>query len=206
MTIHDQGVFCEGGLQEYSIRPDKQDYQAFWPSNVPYDNYATQPCPCGFHNHPEKDCVCGPGVIQRYLNRISGPLLDRIDLHVEVTPVSYDELSARADQSQESSADIRKRVAVARKHQEARFKDHTAIFSNAQMPIRMVREICTIDNAGTTLLKTAMQKLQLSARAYDRILKVARTAADLAGSEEIKIEHLAEAIQYRTLDKESWIG
>ncbi len=163
------------------------------------------PCPCGYYNHPDKECVCGPGVVKRYLNKISGPLLDRIDLHVEVTPVSYDELSTFEYKS-ETSADIRARVEKAREIQQERFKDIKDLHSNAQMPSRMVREVCQINQAGTVLLKTAMQKLQLSARAYDRILKVARTSADLAGSENIKIEHLAEAIQYRSLDREGWSG
>ncbi len=163
------------------------------------------PCPCGFYNHPEKDCVCGPGVVKKYLTKISGPLLDRIDLHVEVTPVSYEELANR-EYSSESSAQIMERVVKARKIQEERFKDHLGVFSNAQMPSRMVRDICELTPAGTNLLKTAMTRLQLSARAYDRILRVARTGADLAGSPDIKIEHLAEAIQYRSLDREGWAG
>lgn len=163
------------------------------------------PCPCGYYNHPEKDCVCGPGVVKRYLSKISGPLLDRIDLHVEVTPVSYDELADYGKPS-ESSSDIRERVITARKIQHARFKGQEGLFSNAQMPNRMVREVCVLTKPCLTLLKTAMEKLQLSARAYDRILKVARTSADLSGSEDIKIEHLAEAIQYRSLDREGWAG
>lgn len=163
------------------------------------------PCPCGFYNHPEKDCVCGPGVVKKYLTKISGPLLDRIDLHVEVTPVSYDELSDHEYRS-ETSQTIAERVVKARNLQEERFKDHAGIFCNAQMPSRMVRDVCELTPAGTNLLKTAMQRLQLSARAYDRILKVARTAADLADSPEIRIEHLAEAIQYRSLDREGWAG
>ncbi len=162
------------------------------------------PCPCGFYNHPEKECVCGPGVIKRYMNKISGPLMDRIDLHVEVTPVSYDELSAIDARKGETSDIIRDRVRTAREVQAARFHDEEDINSNAQMPSRMVRDICVIDKVGTTLLKTAMEKLQLSARAYDRILKVARTVADLSGSESIKGEHLAEAIQFRTLDRDTW--
>ncbi len=165
----------------------------------------TQPCPCGFHNHPEKECVCGPAVVKRYLNKISGPLLDRIDLHVEVTPVSYDEISDR-EYSSESRKDIRRRVIDARKIQEERFKDFEGVYSNDQMPTKLVREVCELDQACLTLLKTAMQKLQLSATAYDRILKVARTAADLAGSEKITVEFLAEAIQYRSLDRENWSG
>ena len=163
------------------------------------------PCPCGFYNHPDKDCVCAPGVIQRYLNKISGPLLDRIDLHVEVTPVSYDEL-ASVDSGSDSSAEIRDRVMVARRVQQERFKDNSRLHCNAQMPGTMVQQVCDLSQAGRTLLKTAMERLQLSARAYDRILKVARTAADLDESENIKIEHLAEAIQLRSLDRDNWAG
>jgi magnesium chelatase family protein len=161
------------------------------------------PCPCGYFNHPEKECVCGPGVVKRYLNKISGPLLDRIDLHVEVTPVSYDELTAR-EQSQETSNDIADRVVRARELQAERFRELQGIHCNAQMPSRMVREVCQVNQAGLTLIKRAMEKLQLSARAYDRILKVARTAADLSGSADIQIEHLAEAIHFRSLDRENW--
>ncbi|MCB0703885.1 MAG: YifB family Mg chelatase-like AAA ATPase [Saprospiraceae bacterium] len=163
------------------------------------------PCPCGYFNHPEKDCVCSPGVVQRYLNKVSGPLLDRIDLHVEVTPVSYEMLSSQ-DRPAESSKDIGQRVVKARAVQERRFADSEEIFCNAQMSGRMVREVCALDKAGAILLKQAMERLQLSARAYDRILKVARTAADLGGSDRILIEHLAEAIQYRSLDREDWAG
>ncbi len=162
------------------------------------------PCPCGYYNHPEKECVCGPGIVKKYLNKISGPLLDRIDLHVEVTPVSYDELSENT-YTGEKSEHIAERVIKAREIQTKRFEETPTIYSNAQMPSRMAREVCALNSAGQTLLKTAMKKLQLSARAYDRILKVARTAADLAGSDEIKIEHIAEAIQYRSLDREGWV-
>ncbi len=163
------------------------------------------PCPCGYYNHPDKECSCSPGVVKRYLNKISGPLLDRIDLHVEVTPVSYEQLSSY-EQSSETSQDIAERVVKARVIQQERFKDYTGIYSNAQMPSRMVREVCQLNQAGLLLLKKAMKVQQLSARAYDRILKVARTAADLSASDDIQIEHLAEAIQYRSLDKESWAG
>jgi magnesium chelatase family protein len=163
------------------------------------------PCPCGYYNHPEKECVCGPGVVKRYLTKISGPLLDRIDLHVEVTPVSYDELSSYVKPA-ETSKDIAERVVRARETQAERFKEYKEIYCNAQMPSRLVREVCELNPAGVNLLKKAMERLQLSARAYDRILKVARTAADLAGSLDIKIEHLAEAIQYRSLDREGWAG
>ena len=162
------------------------------------------PCPCGYYNHPEKECVCGPGVVQRYLNKVSGPLLDRIDLHVEVTPVSFDEMTAL--RKSETSESIRERVIKAREIQTERFKEEKDIHSNAMMPPPMVKEVCAINQAGKTLLKTAMERLGLSARAYDRILKVSRTIADLAHSEEIKVEHLAEAIQYRSLDRENWAG
>lgn len=162
------------------------------------------PCPCGYFNHPEKECVCAPGVVQKYLNKISGPLLDRIDLHVEVTPVSFNELSGTKRSG--NSADIRERVIRAREIQAKRFEQYVGIHSNAQMESQIVQEICQITEAGRTLLKRAMQKLNLSARAYDRIIKVSRTIADLADSEDIKTEHLAEAIHFRSLDREDWGG
>lgn len=162
---------------------------------------AMNPCPCGFYNHPEKDCVCAPGVVQKYLNKISGPLLDRIDIHIEVTPVPFTELSA--ERAGERSANIRARVMAARQVQEQRYKGKR-IHSNAQMGSQQVRELCRIDATGQALLQKAMERLGLSARAYDRILKVSRTIADLAGSGEIRTEHLAEAIQYRSLDREGW--
>lgn len=162
------------------------------------------PCPCGFYNHPEKECTCPPGTVQKYLNKISGPLLDRIDLHVEVTPVSFHELSAV--RQQESSAPVRERVIQARELQGERYKNSEGTYCNAQMSSKQLKEICAISTAGQNLLKAAMQKLNLSARAYDRILKVSRTIADLATSAEIRPEHLAEAIQYRSLDREGWAG
>jgi magnesium chelatase family protein len=162
------------------------------------------PCPCGYYNHPEKECVCGPGIVQRYLSKVSGPLLDRIDLHVEVVPVSFDEMTAK--RSSETSEVIRARVVKAREIQSKRFENQKDVYGNAMMPSNMVKEICSINEAGRALLKTAMERLGLSARAYDRILKVSRTIADLAGTDEIKIEHLAEAIQYRSLDREGWAG
>ena len=161
------------------------------------------PCPCGYYNHPEKECVCAPGVVQRYLNKVSGPLLDRIDLHVEVVPVTFDEMTAQ--RKSETSSEIRERVVKAREIQSGRF-NQSDIYCNAMMPSNMVKDICVINDAGRKLLKTAMERLGLSARAYDRILKVSRTIADLAETHEIKIEHLAEAIQYRSLDREGWAG
>lgn len=162
------------------------------------------PCPCGYYNHPDRECTCPPGTVQKYLNKISGPLLDRIDLHVEVTPVAFNELSSI--KQQENSANIREKVIKAREIQAERYKDHNGIYCNAQMSSKMLKEICVITTAGQNLLKVAMEKLNLSARAYDRILKVSRTIADLAQSPDIKAEHLAEAIQYRSLDREGWAG
>ena len=162
------------------------------------------PCPCGYYNHPERPCTCPPGGVQKYLNKVSGPLLDRIDLHVEVTPVAFSELSGMS--AQENSASIRERVIQARAIQESRFQGHEGMYNNAQMSSKMLKEICQIDPTGHRLLKSAMEKLNLSARAYDRILKVSRTIADLSASDEIRPEHLAEAIQYRSLDREGWAG
>jgi magnesium chelatase family protein len=165
---------------------------------------AMNPCPCGYYNHPEKECVCGPGVVRKYLNKVSGPLLDRIDIHVEVTPVPFRELS-KAQTSEKSEA-VRERVISARKIQEDRFQDIPGVYSNAQMNTKLLQKYCHIDETGMTLLKNAMEKLSLSARAYDRILKVARTIADLDNTVEIQNHHLAEAIEYRSLDRENWAG
>lgn len=162
------------------------------------------PCPCGYFNHPSKDCVCSPGVVQKYLNKISGPLLDRIDLHVEVTPVSFDEMSS--ERQEEKSAAIRKRVVKARETQTDRFEETEGIYCNAQMQTRHLREVCRVGKESQDLLRHAIDKLNLSGRAYDRILKVARTIADLEDSENIETGHIAEAIQYRSLDREGWMG
>ncbi len=162
------------------------------------------PCPCGFYNHPEKDCVCSAGVVQKYLNRISGPLLDRIDIHIEVVPVPFDKLSEL--RPSESSEDVRYRVIKARKLQIERYNDHEGIHCNAQLTPALMREHCQISAEGSQLLKNAMEKLGLSARAYDRILKVSRTIADLEESRNIESHHLAEAINYRSLDRENWAG
>jgi magnesium chelatase family protein len=160
------------------------------------------PCPCGFYNHPEKECVCGQNVVQKYLNRISGPLLDRIDLHVEVTPVSFGELSTK--QTSESSASIRQRVIKTRTIQTKRFSSCEGIYCNAQMRTKEIKLHCELNEAGNSLLKNAMDRLGLSARAYDRILKVGRTIADMEDSENIEAHHIAEAIQFRSLDRENW--
>ena len=162
------------------------------------------PCPCGYFNHPEKECTCSPIMVQRYLNKISGPLLDRIDLHMEVTPVAFSELSSQ--KTSENSISVRERVIQAREIQTKRFAENIGVYCNAQMGSKLLKEVCVISTVGQNLLKTAMDRLNLSARAYDRILKVARTIADLAASEDIRPEHLAEAIQYRSLDREGWGG
>ncbi|MCD6112871.1 MAG: YifB family Mg chelatase-like AAA ATPase [Bacteroidales bacterium] len=163
---------------------------------------AMNPCPCGYYNHPTKKCVCAPGVVKKYLNRISGPLFDRIDIHIEVIPVPFKDLTNMS--TSEKSEKIRERVIKARLIQTERFKNNKGIYCNAQMTTKLLKNICKIDEESMTILKNAMEKLGLSARAYDRILKVSRTIADLENSKDIKPEHLSEAIQYRSLDRESW--
>lgn len=160
------------------------------------------PCPCGYYNHPTKACVCSPGQVQKYLNKISGPLMDRIDLQIEVIPVPFEKMSDA--QMAESSEHIRQRVIRARQLQEARYRDVQGVYCNAQMNSRLLAEYARPDEKGLALLKNAMNRLNLSARAYDRILKVARTIADLENSESVRSEHLAEAIGYRSLDREDW--
>ncbi len=162
------------------------------------------PCPCGFYNHPEKVCVCQSGAVQKYLNRISGPLLDRIDIHIEIVPVPFEKLSEQRES--EKSELIRERVKRARAIQEARFKNIDGVYCNAQMNTKMQRKFANPDKSGLELLKNAMKRLNLSARAYDRILKVSRTIADLDDSEHIAAHHIAEAINYRNLDREGWAG
>lgn len=163
---------------------------------------AMNPCPCGYYNHPTQDCTCQPGSVEKYLNKISGPLLDRIDLHVEVVPVPFEELSKKS--AGESSKVVRERVMQARKIQIERFAEVPNVYSNAQMTTKLIQQYCRLDDECSKLLKQAMDRLNLSARAYDRILKVSRTIADLADSEDIRPEHLAEAIQYRSLDRDNW--
>ena len=162
------------------------------------------PCPCGYYTHPTKACVCSPGQVQKYLNRISGPLLDRIDLQIEVTPLPFEEMAD--SRPGESSATIRERVIRARQIQEARYADIPGIYCNAQMNSKLLARHARPDDKGLAMLKTAMNRLNLSARAYDRILKVSRTIADLEGCELIQPAHLAEAIGYRNLDREGWAG
>ena len=163
---------------------------------------AMNPCPCGYYNHPDQECVCSPGIVQKYLNKISGPLMDRIDLHVEVVPVPFKDLTEKR-KGEESTA-IRDRVMQARQIQEKRFEHDPLVHANAQMSSKQLQTYCDIDQTGRSLLKNAMERLSLSARAYDRILKVSRTIADLEGSENIRTDHLAEAINYRSLDRETW--
>ena len=162
------------------------------------------PCPCGYYNHPDRQCMCSPGVVQKYLNKVSGPLLDRIDIHIEVVPVPFDKLSDKT--AVESSETVRGRVIKARDIQEKRFADNPDVYCNAQMNTKLQIKHCYVDQPGKEMLKTAMDRIGLSARAYDRILKVSRTIADLEQSENIQPNHLAEAIQYRNLDREGWAG
>lgn len=190
-------------LEDRVVTISRAKFSVEYPANLMLIA-SMNPCPCGNYNHPEKECVCPPGTVQRYLNKISGPLMDRIDLHVEVTPVNFDELSNL--KQAEPSSSIRERVTKARKLQHERYVKNPEVFCNAMMPVKNLREICNIDSVSLKLLKTAMERLKLSARAYDRILKVSRTIADLAESETIKPEHIAEAIQYRSLDREGWAG
>jgi magnesium chelatase family protein len=165
---------------------------------------AMNPCPCGYYNHPDRACVCGPGVVQKYLSRISGPLLDRIDIHIEIVPVPFEKLSELKDA--EPSEKVRERVIKAREIQEERFKNIEGVYCNAQMSSKQMHTFAQIDKAGSELLKNAMKRLNLSARAYDRIIKVARTIADLDNVENILSNHIAEAINYRNLDREGWAG
>ena len=160
------------------------------------------PCPCGYYNHPTKNCMCAPGQVQKYLNRISGPLLDRIDLQVEIMPVPFEEISSSAPG--ESSDTIRRRVIAARARQVERFCNEKEIHCNAQMSSRLIAKYATPDAEGLKILREAMTRLDMSARAYDRILKVARTIADLDGNDNITTAHLREAINYRNLDRASW--
>ena len=162
------------------------------------------PCPCGYFNHPEKSCSCGSGLVKKYLNRISGPLMDRIDIHIEIVPVPFRDLSELREA--EASRTIRERVIKARQFQTEWFEELPGIYSNSQMGSKLIREHCRLDEASTKILKNAMEKLGLSARAYDRILKVSRTIADLEGSINIASHHIAEAINYRNLDREGWAG
>ena len=188
-------------LEEKKITVSRAKYSVEYPANFTLVA-AMNPCPCGYYNHPARECVCSPGSVHRYMSRISGPLMDRIDMHVEVTPVSAAELSAAAPG--ESSAAIRARVVRAREVQAARFRCAQGVHTNAMMNAAMLREYCRPDAASAALLERAMERLNLSARAYDRILKVARTIADLAGRDTVAAADVAEAINYRSLDRGNW--
>ena len=188
-------------LEDRKITISRAKYTVEYPCSFMFVA-SMNPCPCGYYNDPTHKCVCTPGQIQRYLNKISGPLLDRIDIQIEITPVPFKEIS-KATQG-ESSTEIRQRVIKARQIQEERFREHRGIHCNAAMSERMIHQYAEPDAAGTEMLRTAMERLNLSARAYNRILKVARTIADLDASPNILPQHLAEAISYRNLDRGDW--
>lgn len=188
-------------LEDRKITISRAKYTIEYPCSFMFVA-SMNPCPCGYYNHPTKACVCHIGQVQRYLNRISGPLMDRIDIQVEIVPVPFEKISD--SRPGESSSAIRERVIKARKIQQLRFTDHPGIHCNAQMESKLIHMYAQPDTQGLNLLRNAMNRLNLSARAYDRILKVARTIADLEGSEYIQTNHLAEAISYRNLDRESW--
>ena len=190
-------------LEERKISISRAKFTVEYPANFMLAA-SMNPCPCGYYNHPEKQCVCPPGAVKKYLSRISGPLLDRIDIHIEVVPVPFEKLSEKSHS--ESSSAVRERVILAREIQKNRFKEDEGIYCNAMMSSKLLRKHCELDEAGNNLIKTAMERLGLSARAYDRILKVSRTIADLGNSENILPRHLAEAINYRSLDRDGWAG
>lgn len=188
-------------LEDRKICVARASYKVEYPAGVMFVA-SMNPCPCGYYNHPTKACTCSPGQVQRYLNKISGPLLDRIDLQIEIVPVPFEKISETAPG--EPSAAIRERVIAARKIQEERFRNEEGIYCNAQMTPKLITKYAMLDDVSLSMLKNAMSRLNLSARAYDRILKVARTIADLDNSENIQPQHIAEAIGYRNLDRENW--
>ena len=190
-------------LEDRVITISRAKFSVVFPASVMLVA-AMNPCPCGFYNHPSRECVCPPGVVLKYLSRVSGPLLDRIDMHIEVVPVEYDNM-AGGDRT-ETSAAVRERVVKARKIQQERFRDIPGVYGNAQMNSRLQRKYCVVSEAAARLLKTAMEVRGLSARAYDRILKVSRTIADLDNEKTISADHISEAINYRNLDREGWAG
>lgn len=188
-------------LEDRTITISRAKYSVNYPAGFMLVA-AMNPCPCGFHNHPTRECVCAPGAVSKYMNKISGPLLDRIDLQIEVTPVTFEKISEKSHA--EHSEQIRERVMRAREIQATRFAPYEGIHNNSQMTSKMLHKYASPDDMGLKLLKTAMERRSLSARAYDRILKVSRTIADLEGSENITPTHIAEAINYRNLDSEAW--
>lgn len=188
-------------LEDRKITISRARYSVDYPANFMLIA-SMNPCPCGYYNHPTKECNCTGGTVQRYLSRISGPLLDRIDIHIEVVPVELDKITGT--QESEPSNIIRQRVIAARNIQTERFKDYPGIHCNAQMNPTLLKKFCPLDSQCLSLLKMAMQKFGLSARAYDRIIKLSRTIADLDSAPNISPQHIAEAIQYRSLDREGW--
>lgn len=188
-------------LEDRKISISRSKFSVEYPASFMLVS-SMNPCPCGYYNHPEKECVCPGGAVQKYLNKISGPLLDRIDIHIEIVPVPFEKISDKTPA--EASKSIRDRVIRARDIQAQRFKDEDGIYCNAQMTPKLLAKYASADETGLQLLKTAMDRFNLSARAYDRILKVSRTIADLDSSEKIQPKHLAEAINYRNLDRETW--
>ena len=190
-------------LEDRHITVSRARYTVDYPANFMLVA-SMNPCPCGNYNHPDKKCLCPYGAVAKYLGKISGPLLDRIDIHIEVVPVPFAQLAEI--RSAEESADIRERVIAARKIQEQRFSAEQQIHCNAMMPSRLLKKYCRLDETCTALMKTAVERVGLSARAYDRILKVARTIADIEQQADIRPEHISEAIQYRNLDREGWAG
>jgi magnesium chelatase family protein len=190
-------------LEDGEIHISRAAYRVVYPADFMLVA-AMNPCPCAYYNHPDRECNCGPGTIKQYLSRVSGPLLDRIDMHLEVVPVPFKHLT---NQEQElGSETMRERVLAAREIQMKRFAEIAYLSCNARMEAALRNRYCKLDRAGTSLIGQAMDKLGFSARAYDRILKVARTIADLEGSSNIHSPHLAEAINYRNLDREGWSG
>lgn len=190
-------------LEDRNITVSRAKYSVDYPASFMLIA-SMNPCPCGFYNHPTKPCVCNSGQVQKYLNKISGPLMDRIDIQIEIVPVPFEKISDR--RSGETSESIRERVIKARSIQEKRFANHPGVYCNSQMTPKLLSIYAQPDENGLKLLKNAMTRLNLSARAYDRILKVSRTIADLESSENIQSAHLAEAISYRNLDREGWAG
>jgi magnesium chelatase family protein len=190
-------------LEERKIIISRAKFTIEYPANFMLVA-SMNPCPCGFYNHPDKKCVCPPGAVKKYLSRISGPLLDRIDIHIEVVPVPFEKLSEKS--VAEDSNAIRNRVVAAREIQKSRFANHCGVYCNAMMETTLIRKYCELDVSCQNTIRMAVERLGLSARAYDRILKVSRTIADLGGSKDIHPRHLAEAINYRNLDREGWAG
>ena len=190
-------------LEEREIHISRASYRVIYPADFMLVA-AMNPCPCGYYNHPERECACGPGTIKQYLSRISGPLLDRIDMHLEVAPVTFQQLTEK--EGSEESACMREQVLAARKTQAKRFERNTYQWCNARMEVQERNRYCMLDREGSSLIRRAMENLGFSARAYDRILKVARTIADLEGSPRIHSSHVAEAINYRNLDRDGWAG